>query len=108
MAALEAFDRLGLLKLISPALTGAKLNTAGLAKFEKLAHSVLPPGTAGGWLAFLTVLTEKLNPRERAELLRAFELPKTETEALKKSGIAGEETGIDPEVGADHPAFTRV
>src|SRR5580658_1038869 len=61
VAALEAFDRLELLKLISPALTGAKLNTPGLAKFEKLAHTVLPPGsfghvesTKGGWLAFLT------------------------------------------------------
>src|SRR5580700_5584131 len=43
-AALEAFDRLGLLKIISPALTGANLNAAGLARFEKLAHTVLPPG----------------------------------------------------------------
>jgi tRNA nucleotidyltransferase (CCA-adding enzyme) len=83
-AALEAFDRLGLLKLILPALTGAKLNTAGVARLEKLLHTVLPPGVKGGWLAFLTVLSEKLTPREKSELLRAFELPKHEAEALKK------------------------
>jgi tRNA nucleotidyltransferase (CCA-adding enzyme) len=91
VAALEAFDRLGLLKLLSPALTGAKLNTAGLAKFEKLAHTVLPPGAfshgqsiTSGWLAFLSVLTEKMSPRDAADLLRKFELPKKEMDGLKK------------------------
>jgi tRNA nucleotidyltransferase/poly(A) polymerase len=84
VAGLEALDRLGLLKIISPALTGAKLNTQGLAKFEKLAHTVLPPGTRGGWLAFLTVLTEKMSPRERTDIVHAFELSKTEGDALKK------------------------
>ncbi|MDP9055272.1 MAG: hypothetical protein M3N93_13380 [Acidobacteriota bacterium] len=84
VAGLEALDRLGLLKLISPALSGAKHNAQGLAKFEKLAHTVLPPGTKGGWLAFLTVLMEKLSPRERADLLRAFELSKAESDGLKK------------------------
>jgi tRNA nucleotidyltransferase (CCA-adding enzyme) len=84
VAALEAYDRLGLLKPISAALTGAKLNAAGLTRFEKLLHTVPPPGTKGGWLSFLTVLTEKLSPKEKADLLRAFDLPKKETEALKK------------------------
>jgi len=82
--ALEAYDKLGLLKVISPALTGAKLNGPGLAKFEKLVNGVLPPGTTGGWLAFLTILLEKLSPKERAEVLHAFELPKAEAEGLKK------------------------
>jgi hypothetical protein len=72
------------LKLISPALTGAKLSAPGLAKFEKLAHTVLPPGASPGWLAFLTVLTEKLNPRESADFLRQFELPKKEMDGFKK------------------------
>jgi tRNA nucleotidyltransferase (CCA-adding enzyme) len=90
-AALEAFDRLGLLKLVSPALTGAKLNAAGLTRFEKLAHTVLPPGAFGnvqaansGWQAFLAVLIEKLTPRESADLLRKFELPKQEAEGFRK------------------------
>ncbi|HEX4274553.1 MAG TPA: hypothetical protein VHZ74_04325 [Bryobacteraceae bacterium] len=84
VAGLEAFDSLGLLKLISPALTRAKLNTPGLTRFEKLAHTVLPPDSKGGWLAFLTVMTEKMSPRERVDLLRGFDLPKHEAEALKK------------------------
>ncbi len=84
VAALEAFDRLGLLKLISPGLTGAKLNTAGLARFEKALHTVLPPGSKGGWMAFLVVLMEKASAKEKADLMRAFALSKKEAEALKK------------------------
>lgn len=84
VAALEAYDRLGLLKLLSPALAGPKLNAAGLTRFEKLLHTVLPPGAHTGWLSFLTVLTEKLTPKEKADLLRAFALSKTEADGLKK------------------------
>jgi tRNA nucleotidyltransferase (CCA-adding enzyme) len=94
VAALEAYDRLGLLKLISPALTGPKLNAQGLSKFEKLAHTVLPSEaygqsalgqpTTAGWLAFLTVLTEKMNSRDSADLLRKFQLPRKEMDGLKK------------------------
>jgi tRNA nucleotidyltransferase/poly(A) polymerase len=84
VAALEAYDRLELLKIISPALTGAKLNAPGLTRFEKLAHSVLPPDAKGGWLAFLTVLTEKMNARDSGDLLRKFQLPRKELEGLKK------------------------
>jgi len=84
VAALEAFDRLGLLKLISPGLTGAKLNAAGLARFEKALHTVLPPGSKGGWMAFLVVLMEKASAKEKADLLKAFALPKKDADALKK------------------------
>jgi len=88
VAALEAYDKLGLLKVISPAFTGAKLNGPGLAKFEKLVSGVLPPGTSGGFLAFLTILLEKLTPKERSAVLAAFELPKAELDALKKLDAA--------------------
>ncbi len=84
VAALEAYDRLGLLKLLSPALSGPNLNAAGLARFEKLLHTVLPPDAKGGWLAFLTVLTEKLGPKEKAGILHDFALPKAEAEEFKK------------------------
>jgi tRNA nucleotidyltransferase (CCA-adding enzyme) len=84
VAALEAFDRLGLLKLISAGLTGARLNTSGLARFEKALHTVLPPGSRGGWMAFLVVLMEEASAKEKADLLRAFALPKKEADALKK------------------------
>ena len=73
------------LKMISPALTGAKLNAAGSRPFRETGpHRASRRGTRGGWLAFLTVLTEKMNPRDNADLLRAFELSKAEADALKK------------------------
>ncbi len=81
---LEAFDANGLLRLVSPALSGPKLNAAGLTKLEKAMHSVLPAGTPGGWLAFLRVLLEKLNASERASVVRSFELSPVETAAFKK------------------------
>ena len=83
VAVLEGLDANGLLKPISATFTGAKLNAPGLAKFEALAHEVLPSGYEGGWLAFLCVLTEKLNQRERAEVVRAFELTPEETALWK-------------------------
>jgi len=89
VAALEAFDGLGLLKLLSPALTGSRLNAQGLTRFEKVAHSVVPPGSKGGFLAFLYVLTEKLNPKESGELLRRFELTRKEADTLKKLKALG-------------------
>jgi len=84
VAALEAFERLDLLKLIGPSLTAAKLNTAGIARFEKLLHGVLPPETAEASIAFLALLVEKLSPRERTEVIKAFRLSKQEADALKR------------------------
>ncbi|MGD1071367.1 MAG: hypothetical protein ABSB15_14595 [Bryobacteraceae bacterium] len=81
---LEAFDKLGLLNVISPGLTGPGLNAAGLTRLEKVAHSVLPAGSPGGWLAFLNVLIEKLNTKERAEVVRACEMGAPEAAVWKK------------------------
>jgi 2-C-methyl-D-erythritol 4-phosphate cytidylyltransferase len=47
-------------------------------------HSVLPPGTQGGWLAFLRVLLEKLTAAERAAVVTSFEISPAESAALKK------------------------
>ena len=44
---IAGLDAHGLLRTLSPALTGARLNTAGLTKFEEVAHSVLPSGYPG-------------------------------------------------------------
>lgn len=82
-AFLEDLDARGLLGAVSPALTGEKLNTAGLSRFEKLISSVLPPNEKDAWLAFVSVLLEKLSPRERADVLRNLELPKSDLEGLK-------------------------
>jgi tRNA nucleotidyltransferase/poly(A) polymerase len=84
---LEALDRLGLLTLISPSLTASKLNAAGVARFSKLAHSVLAYGTAGGWFAYLDVLSENLNDAEKADLVRAFEMPPEELALAGKIGL---------------------
>lgn len=76
----------GLLALISPALAGAKLNLAGLAKLEK-ARRVLPPEaltTAANWGPFLHVLTEHLNTREKVALVRQTEMKKSEVDAWQK------------------------
>jgi tRNA nucleotidyltransferase (CCA-adding enzyme) len=83
-AALEAYERMGLLKLISPALAGKNLNIAGIARFEKLVYSVLPAGAPGSSLAFLYVFMENLGPREKSEVLKTFDLPKKDLEALKQ------------------------
>ena len=53
-------------------------------RLELLRISVLPPGTQGGWLAFLRVLVEKLNATERAAVVASFELNTAESAALKK------------------------
>src|SRR5579884_1650966 len=69
-AFLEDLDARHLLNAVSPALSGPKLNAAGLGRFEKLISSVLPPSQTDCWLSFLSVLLEKLTPRERAEAIR--------------------------------------
>ena len=84
VAALESFDRLGLLKLISPTLTGAKLNTAGLARFEKALHTVQPPRFEGRLDGVPGCADGKTSARGKADLLRALALSKKEADALKK------------------------
>jgi tRNA nucleotidyltransferase (CCA-adding enzyme) len=84
VAALDDYDSHGLLKVLSPGFTGAKLNAAGLTKFEKVRQSAVPAGTPGGWLAFLTVLTEKLSAREKADVLKAFAMGSAEMADFKK------------------------
>jgi len=84
LAALEAYDGLGLTKTLAPGLTGAGLNAAGLARFDRLRQSVIPFASGGGWLAFLAVLTENLSAADKTEVLRAFEPTGEETLAFGK------------------------
>ncbi len=84
VAAIEDLDRLDLLKLLSPALKGDKLNLPGLTRFEKQAHAIFPAGNEAGWLAFLAVLLEKLSPRDRAAALKALALPPNELKGFQK------------------------
>jgi tRNA nucleotidyltransferase/poly(A) polymerase len=82
-AALAGLDQNGLLKLVAPGWTGEKINAAGLAKFEKAVQAILP-APKDGWLAFLTVILEKLGPKDRAEALRNLALPAADVAGLKK------------------------
>lgn len=83
---LRRLDEAGLLALFSPALTGAGLNAAGLAKLEK-AYNLLPDDTrsrAARLGPFLAVLAEKLTQRERQAFIKATELPKAAVDAWQK------------------------
>ena len=81
--ALAGLDQNGLLKLVAPGWTGEKINAAGLARFEKAVQAVLP-APKDGWLAFLTVILEKLGPKDRSEALRNLALPAADVSGLKK------------------------
>ncbi|HEX4748733.1 MAG TPA: hypothetical protein VH302_04250 [Bryobacteraceae bacterium] len=79
---LQAFAEENLLNLFSPALSGAKLNLAGFQKLQKARQS-LPFGltlAVNSYALFLFLLLEKLNPKERAQLMKAVELDKGELE----------------------------
>lgn len=83
---LKALDDVGLIAIFAPMLAGAKLNLAGIAKFEKAAR--LFPDDARTRAArlgpFFWVLTEKLSPKEKSALIKAVELTKADVDAWQK------------------------
>ena len=75
----------GLLGLFSPALV-TKLNTAGLAKYEK-AIRVLPDDArwrAARFGTFMYCLLEKFSPKDKASLIKTAELSKADTDQFQK------------------------
>jgi tRNA nucleotidyltransferase (CCA-adding enzyme) len=79
-------DEAGMLTLFCPALTGPKVNLAGIVKFEKNCR-LLPDdiaARAARFGPFLWVLTEKLTPKEKQSLIQATELKKPEVDAWQK------------------------
>ncbi|MBV9677598.1 MAG: hypothetical protein JO185_14765 [Acidobacteriaceae bacterium] len=83
---LKALEEEDLLYVISPALTGPKLNLAGFAKLQK-AMSSLPSGLdlpIIHYALFLALLLEKLSPRERTQLVSTLGIDKTEVDAALK------------------------
>ena len=75
---LKALDDEKLLALISPALTGAKLNLNGFAKLHKIQQS-LPFGLrlqVDQYTLFLSLLVEKLSPKERQQLISTVGIDK--------------------------------
>jgi tRNA nucleotidyltransferase (CCA-adding enzyme) len=75
-----------LLHLYSPALAGQKLNLPGLQKLQK-ARQMVPFGVdvhLNNLGIFLHVLTEKLTPKEKAGLVAATAMPKSEVDLWQK------------------------
>ena len=70
---IQLLDQEKVLNLYSPALTGAKVNLAGLQKLQK-AVQMVPYGAEmklENLGLFLCVLTEKFTPKEKAALIKA-------------------------------------
>ena len=83
---LQALDEAKLLQLISPVLTGPRLNFAAFAKLQK-ARQTLPFGIQlpVDYVSLMFYfLTEKLNAKERAALMKALPLSKGQIDAWQK------------------------
>lgn len=83
---LKALEDEKLISLISPTLSGAKLNLAGFQKLQKARQS-LPFGMTiptDSTALFLFILLEKLSPKERVQLAKSVELTKEELDAAHK------------------------
>jgi tRNA nucleotidyltransferase (CCA-adding enzyme) len=81
-----ALEQDGFLALFSPALSGSKLNLAGLVKLEKV-RKLLPPeigAGAVGWGPFLYVLTEHLTAKDKLALIKQVEMRKSEVDVWQK------------------------
>ena len=81
----KGLEEAGLVSLFSPALA-AKMNHAGLARFEKVL-SVVPDDSRwrnARFGPFLHALTEKLSPKDKAALIKATEMPKSDVAEWQK------------------------
>ena len=75
-----------MLALVSPALTGAKLNLPGVAKFEKNARMVPDDARwrAARYGPFLYTLTENLSPKDKQALVKATEMARADIDLWQK------------------------
>jgi tRNA nucleotidyltransferase (CCA-adding enzyme) len=83
---LQLLDQERLLPLFSPVLTGAKLNVAGFQKLQK-AKQVMPFDAhvrVDHYPIFLSVLFEKLTPKERGQLIKTSGIAKRDVDAAAK------------------------
>ncbi len=83
---LKALEDENLLYLISPALSGPKLNLQGFQKLQK-ARQLLPSGIdipVDNYSLFLFLLFEKLSSRERGQLITTVGLPRTRVDRAAK------------------------
>jgi len=97
---LKALEDEKLISLISPTLTGAKLNLGGFQKLQKARQS-LPFGMSfatDSTTLFLFLLLEKLSPKERSQLIKSVELAKEELDAAHKLEVRANK--LDKELAA--------
>ena len=83
---LKALEDENLLYLISTALSGAKVNLQGFQKLQK-ARQLIPFGIdieVNSYALFLFLLLEKLNAKERAQLVKTVGVPKAALDAAMK------------------------
>ena len=83
---LKALEDEKLLQLYLPSLTGSKLNLAGFSKLQK-ARQLVPFGIefpVQNIGLFLSLLTEKLTPKERTTLIEAAALTKEDLKSWQK------------------------
>ena len=86
---LTQLDRENLLSLFSPALRGPKMNLSLFARLEK-ARQIVPHGfnlNLDNLGLFLTVLTEKLTPKEKSDLVRSLDMQAPEIEVWQKLAV---------------------
>jgi tRNA nucleotidyltransferase (CCA-adding enzyme) len=83
---LKALEDAQLIQLFSPALTGAKLNLPGFQKLQKARQSFSFGSDIIGnsYALFLFLLLEKLNPKERTQLIATASIPRVEVDAANR------------------------
>ena len=83
---LKALEEDNLIRLVSPALAGPKLNLSGFQKLQKARHSLPFNSDLGANFPalFFFLLFEKLSPRERAQLTKSIDFQKEQLEAAAK------------------------
>jgi tRNA nucleotidyltransferase (CCA-adding enzyme) len=97
---LKALEDENLIGLISPTLSGPKLNLAGFQKLNKARQS-LPFGmtiATDSTALFMFLLLEKLTPKERAQLINSVGLSREEVDAAHKLEVRANK--LDKELAA--------
>jgi len=83
---LKLLDEARLLALFSPALSGPKMNLAGIAKLEKMSRMLSDDlrTRAARFGPFLYALTDKLTTKEKQALIKSTEMPKADVDLWQK------------------------
>ncbi len=92
---LKALEEEKLIELFSPALTGPKLNLSTFAKLQKARQIVPIDFQTHAFPLFFGILSEKLNPKETAALIKSADISKAEVSAAQKLEAAAKKLEKD-------------